>query len=614
MEDFKLDILIGKGPTARSIRLDLPRFTLVGATTRTGLVAGPLRDRFGFVGRLDLYDPAELEAIVLRSAGILGVPIDPEGARRIAERSRGTPRIANRLLKRVRDFVEVRADGTITVGRRRGRPRGVRGGRARASTRWTGPSSTCCAAGSAAGRSASPRWPSASARSPTPSRTPTSRTCSSRACSSARPGPDGRAAGLGPPRPAAGRGHAALTAVGRAGGRPDCSRRDVRRTGSGRRRPVCRAMVRRADRHPDGRLRLRPARRGHRPGAGRAAERGPAAGRPRRGRRRRPPGTRTVADLPGLLGPGDVLVVNDTRVLPARLALAKADGRPGRGAAARAARRRSDGGRRVGGAGPAGPPPARRAPCSSRPGGDRARSVVVGEAVDPDPEGAGTRGSACSTRRWSTRSGAMPLPPYIHRTPGRPGALPDRLLGRPRPGRPVGRRPDRRPALHPGAAGRVPRRPGPALARVDLAIGLDTFRPVTAATAEEHVIHTERYTVPAETVAACAAAGPGGGRGHHGGAGPGVGGGHRGAVGPDRPLHPRGLPVPGGRRAGHQLPPAPLQPAAAGRGVLRAGVARAVRRRRSPTGYRFLSFGDAMVVGRAGPKGRRPGTRPGARR
>jgi Holliday junction DNA helicase RuvB len=114
MEDFQLDILIGKGPTARSIRLDLPRFTLVGATTRTGLVAGPLRDRFGFVGRLDLYDPVELEAIVLRSAGILGVPIDPEGARRIAERSRGTPRIANRLLKRVRDFVEVRAEGAIT--------------------------------------------------------------------------------------------------------------------------------------------------------------------------------------------------------------------------------------------------------------------------------------------------------------------------------------------------------------------------------------------------------------------------------------------------------------------------------------------------------------------
>jgi Holliday junction DNA helicase RuvB len=114
MEDFKLDILIGKGPTARSIRLDLPRFTLVGATTRTGLVAGPLRDRFGFVGRLDLYQPDELAAIVSRSAGILGVPIDPSGAQRIGERSRGTPRIANRLLRRVRDYVEVRAEGRIT--------------------------------------------------------------------------------------------------------------------------------------------------------------------------------------------------------------------------------------------------------------------------------------------------------------------------------------------------------------------------------------------------------------------------------------------------------------------------------------------------------------------
>jgi Holliday junction DNA helicase RuvB len=113
MEDAKLDILIGKGPTARSIRLDLPRFTLIGATTRTGLVSSPLRDRFGFVGRLDLYQPSELRAIVERSARILGVQIDEAGAVRIAERSRGTPRIANRLLRRVRDFVEVRGDGVI---------------------------------------------------------------------------------------------------------------------------------------------------------------------------------------------------------------------------------------------------------------------------------------------------------------------------------------------------------------------------------------------------------------------------------------------------------------------------------------------------------------------
>ncbi len=115
MEDAKIDILIGKGPTARSIRLDLPRFTLVGATTRTGLVAGPLRDRFGFVARLDLYQPEDLEAIVRRSARILGVEIDAEGARRIASRARGTPRVANRLLRRVRDFAEVRGDGTVTA-------------------------------------------------------------------------------------------------------------------------------------------------------------------------------------------------------------------------------------------------------------------------------------------------------------------------------------------------------------------------------------------------------------------------------------------------------------------------------------------------------------------
>ena len=113
MEDGRLDILIGKGPTARSIRLELPRFTLVGATTRTGLVSGPLRDRFGFVGRLDLYEPGDLRAIVERSARILKVRIDPEGAIRISERSRGTPRVANRLLRRVRDFAEVRAEGFI---------------------------------------------------------------------------------------------------------------------------------------------------------------------------------------------------------------------------------------------------------------------------------------------------------------------------------------------------------------------------------------------------------------------------------------------------------------------------------------------------------------------
>jgi len=113
MEDFQIDIVLGKGPAARSIRLDLPRFTLVGATTRTGSITGPLRDRFGLVARLDYYEPEDLEAIVTRAAGILGVEIDPDGATELARRARGTPRIANRLLRRVRDFSEVRGHGAI---------------------------------------------------------------------------------------------------------------------------------------------------------------------------------------------------------------------------------------------------------------------------------------------------------------------------------------------------------------------------------------------------------------------------------------------------------------------------------------------------------------------
>ena len=113
MEDFQIDVVLGKGPGARSLRLDLPRFTLVGATTRTGLITSPLRDRFGFAARLDFYTPEELEAIVTRSARILGVEITPDGAAVLARRSRGTPRIANRLLRRVRDFAEVRGSGRV---------------------------------------------------------------------------------------------------------------------------------------------------------------------------------------------------------------------------------------------------------------------------------------------------------------------------------------------------------------------------------------------------------------------------------------------------------------------------------------------------------------------
>jgi Holliday junction DNA helicase RuvB len=114
MEDFQLDIMIGEGPAARSIKLDLPPFTLVGATTRAGLLTSPLRDRFGIVQRLEFYSTADLEGITRRSAGILDLPIEDEGATAIATRARGTPRIANRLLRRVRDFAEVEGDGVVT--------------------------------------------------------------------------------------------------------------------------------------------------------------------------------------------------------------------------------------------------------------------------------------------------------------------------------------------------------------------------------------------------------------------------------------------------------------------------------------------------------------------
>ncbi len=114
MEDYALDIIIGKGPSAKSIRLDLPKFTLIGATTRAGNLTAPLRDRFGVLLRLELYKVEELVTIITRSAGLLNIKIDPQGAVEIAKRSRGTPRIANRLLKRVRDFAQVRCDGVIT--------------------------------------------------------------------------------------------------------------------------------------------------------------------------------------------------------------------------------------------------------------------------------------------------------------------------------------------------------------------------------------------------------------------------------------------------------------------------------------------------------------------
>ncbi|MBU1319273.1 MAG: Holliday junction branch migration DNA helicase RuvB [candidate division Zixibacteria bacterium] len=115
MEDFSLDIMIDKGPAARSVKLPLKRFTLIGATTRAGLLTSPLRDRFGVVGRLNYYDPDDLQKILIRSAGILGIEVDAAGAFEIARRSRGTPRVANRLLRRVRDFAQVAGDGIVTA-------------------------------------------------------------------------------------------------------------------------------------------------------------------------------------------------------------------------------------------------------------------------------------------------------------------------------------------------------------------------------------------------------------------------------------------------------------------------------------------------------------------
>ena len=141
MEDFRVDVVIGKGPGATAIPLEIPPFTLVGATTRAGLLPGPLRDRFGFTAHLEFYEPADLEQIVRRSAGLLDVELRPDGASEISRRSRGTPRIANRLLRRVRDYAQVRADGVVTrdlaraaldalrgrrVGARPARPRGAR--------------------------------------------------------------------------------------------------------------------------------------------------------------------------------------------------------------------------------------------------------------------------------------------------------------------------------------------------------------------------------------------------------------------------------------------------------------------------------------------------------
>ena len=186
LEDFRLDIVMGQGAAARTLTLDLPPFTLVGATTRTGLLTSPLRDRFGMTFRLDYYDPGQLATIVRRSARILGVDIADDAADEIARRARGTPRIANRILRRVRDVAQVRHQGSITIADRARGARAARGGRGRA--RADRPRRSCARSSrsSTAARSASRRSPSRSARSRTRSRTSTSRICSSSASSSAR--------------------------------------------------------------------------------------------------------------------------------------------------------------------------------------------------------------------------------------------------------------------------------------------------------------------------------------------------------------------------------------------------------------------------------------------
>ena len=186
MEDFRVDVVVGKGPGATAIPLEISPFTLVGATTRAGLLTGPLRDRFGFVGQMEFYEPAELQLVLARSAALLGVELTDDGSAEIAGRSRGTPRIANRLLRRVRDYAEVRP----TAGSPARSP-GPRWPSTTSTTSgWTAstaPSSRRWSCGSAAGRSASRRSPSRWGRSPTPSRRSASRSSCGPACWPAPP-------------------------------------------------------------------------------------------------------------------------------------------------------------------------------------------------------------------------------------------------------------------------------------------------------------------------------------------------------------------------------------------------------------------------------------------
>ena len=202
MEDFRVDVVVGKGPGATSIPLDIAPFTLVGATTRSGALTGPLRDRFGFTAHMEFYEPAELERVLRRAALILGVDLRPDGAEEIAGRSRGTPRIANRLLRRVRDFAEVRADGASPAPWPAPRWPSTTS-TSSASTGWTARSSARWCAASAAARSACRRWPSRWARIPVPSRRSASRFWCGPGCWPHAPGPGRDGGGVGAPGGAA---------------------------------------------------------------------------------------------------------------------------------------------------------------------------------------------------------------------------------------------------------------------------------------------------------------------------------------------------------------------------------------------------------------------------
>ena len=195
MEDFRVDVVVGKGPGATSIPLEIAPFTLVGATTRSGSLTGPLRDRFGFTAHMEFYTPDELEQVLRRSAAILGVDLRADGAEEIAGRSRGTPRIANRLLRRVRDFAEVRADGCDHPRDRARRADASTTSTSSAWTGWTGPCSARWCARSAAVRSGYRRWLSRSGRSQVRWRRCASRTSCGRAC-----WPEHRGVGSRPPR------------------------------------------------------------------------------------------------------------------------------------------------------------------------------------------------------------------------------------------------------------------------------------------------------------------------------------------------------------------------------------------------------------------------------